>query len=138
MTYDQKVPMILLCVFPDACPEETLLSVTTTGFTEENAQAGGSTDRRRLDSLIDFSDGNPVATIDVALNGQDFVDSGGESHEANSPLRHPRRDERHANSAAHAAGGVWAVWRVGGRAGRALLREDLRRGQGAAPQAQPL
>lgn len=65
LTYDQKVPMIQFCVYPDECPQRTRLSAQTSGF--------------RVD---DVDDGTyPLdATVSVALNGQNFIQSDSKFH----------------------------------------------------------
>ena len=58
LTYDQKVPMIQLCVYPDDCPVRTQIRSSMSGF-----------------SSVDDDAFPLTADVSVALNGQDFVTS---------------------------------------------------------------
>lgn len=100
--FGSRVPMIQLCVFPDACAHQSIVEVTTNsnefespsasrrnlspGNVESNlemeTELGDKQSKKRIDALgkrntlvlSDDSDWWSAATVQVALNGIDFYD----------------------------------------------------------------
>ena len=101
MTFGQRVPMVKFCIFPDACPQAAIVEVTTAtdssdvygrrltqserrqatveqvAASEKHADAqkerrAAKLAERRLAASEDDPSAWTAATVEVALNGQDF------------------------------------------------------------------